>query len=63
MEGAEIREKIKSNNEQIKSLLLSGFFVLNKEIAKLIDENDKLKSECPHNFINGVCEFCGKGEE
>ena len=56
MSGNEIRERIDKNNARIQAAL--NKFVLNKEIQELMKENDSLRAQCPHNFIDGVCEYC-----
>ena len=61
MNGQEIRKKIDENNLKIQSML--NDFVLNTEIQKLLDENEKLRAQCQHNFKDGVCEYCDAFEE
>lgn len=56
MSGNEIRERINKNNARIQAAL--DKFVLNKEIQDLMKENDSLRAQCHHNFIDGVCEYC-----
>lgn len=56
MSGAEIRKRINENNARIQAAL--DKFVLNKEIQELMKENDSLRAQCQHNFIDGVCEYC-----
>ena len=56
MSGNEIRERINENNARIQAAL--NKFVLNKEIQDLMKENDHLRAQCHHNFIDGVCEYC-----
>lgn len=60
MSGIEIYEKINANNKIIHEALRK--FVLNEEIKKLLAENQSLKEICPHEFVNGVCKFCGTKE-
>ena len=60
MTGLEIFTKIQNNNKRIRELSGGSTFVLNSEIQTLKKENSDLRAECPHNFLNGVCEFCGK---
>ena len=61
MSGNEIRLKIDENNIKIRNKLDS--FVLTKEIRALLVENDQLRKECPHNFVDGVCIYCDGYEE
>ena len=56
MSGKEIRNLIDINNKKIREL--SETFILTDEIKKLLDKNDELRSQCEHNFIDGVCEYC-----
>lgn len=61
MNGTEIRFKIDENNKVIQQLL--NKFILNSELKELMDENEQLRKECPHNFVNGVCTYCDVLEE
>lgn len=61
MNGIEIRSKIDENNKIIQQLL--NKFILNNDLKKLMDENEQLRKECPHNFVDGVCEYCDVLEE
>ena len=57
MNGQEIRDRIDSNNKQIKSLLER--FVLTDEIKKLLKDNEELRVICKHQFDeNGFCKYC-----
>ena len=60
MSGAEIRTRINLNNEKIRQAL--DKFVLTDEINNLMKENDELRRNCHHNFVDGVCEFCDSFE-
>lgn len=61
--GLEIKNKIDTNNRLIESLLDPATFVLNNEISGLINENEKLRESCPHEFEDGLCIYCGKKED
>ena len=61
MNGIEIRQKIDENNAKIRAMLDN--FVLNTEIKNLLKENEDLRENCKHNFIDGVCEYCDAFEE
>ena len=63
MTGEEIAKKINENERKIESLLNPAQFILSKEIRDLLDENMELKEQCPHKFVNGICEFCHKEEK
>lgn len=60
MTTEEIKEKVTFNNKKIEELLDPSVFILQPEVQKYIEENEYLKSICPHNFINNTCIFCGK---
>ena len=61
MSGIETRQKIDENNEKIRKAV--NTFILNKEIQKLMIENENLRKECKHHFINGICEYCDAYED
>lgn len=56
MSGNEIRERIDSNNARIRAAL--DKFVLTDEIQRLMKDNDNLRAQCQHHFIDGTCEYC-----
>ena len=60
MTGEEIRTKINFNNEKIQSLLDPSVFILQPKVQKYIEDNEYLKSICPHKYENGVCIYCGQ---
>ena len=60
MTGIEVFNLIKEKKDRIEDLFDPTSFVLNPEVQKLEAEIDELQAHCPHNFTNGVCEFCGK---
>ena len=62
MTGKEIREKINFNNNKIQSLLDPSVFILQPEVQKYLEDNEFLKSICPHEYENGVCIDCGSEE-
>jgi len=62
MDREEIRRKILFNNKKIEATLNPSIFVLQEEIERLIEENEYLRSICPHEFVNGECIICGKPE-
>ena len=57
----EIKEKIDILTAEAESLLDPTTFVLNPRIAEINLEIVKLQEQCAHNYVNGVCEFCGRG--
>ena len=58
----EIKEKIEALSAEAETLLDPTTFVLNPRIAEINLEIDRLQKQCKHNYTNGVCEFCGRGE-
>ncbi len=62
MKGEEIREKILFNNQKIEEIFDPSIFILQEQVVKLQEENEKLRAECPHKFENGVCIYCGLEE-
>ena len=63
MNGQEIKERIKRNDELIENLKPTTF-VLNKEIQEALEENRRLRSICPHDYgLEGFCIYCGAARE
>lgn len=62
MTGIEVFNLVKEKKDKIEDLFDPTSFVLNLEVQQLEAEIDELQAQCPHNFTNGVCEFCGKEE-
>ena len=48
--------------ETTKELLDPSVFILQPEVQVLMEDNEYLKTICPHEFVNGVCTICGKVE-
>lgn len=57
--GEEIKERIIYNNEQIQKNLDPSVFILQPEVQKYIEENEYLKTICPHKYSDNVCIYCG----
>jgi hypothetical protein len=57
----EIKAKIEILTAEAESLLDPTTFVLNPRIEEINQEITKLQAQCSHNYVNGVCEFCGRG--
>ena len=51
------------NNLLIEESFTPEFFTLNQVVAKLLNENAELREQCPHEFENGICKWCGLKEE
>jgi hypothetical protein len=60
MTGEEIRTKINFNNHKIQSLMDPSVFILQPEVQKYMEDNEYLKSICPHKYENGICIYCGQ---
>ena len=58
----EIKKRIDELLLESEQLLDPTTFVLNKRIGDIDKEIQELQSQCKHNFINGVCEFCYRGD-
>lgn len=63
MTGQEIERLITFNNKKIEEMLDPSTFVLKPEVNELLEENKKLRGQCPHVFEHGVCVFCGTTRE
>ena len=63
MNGPEIFSLIKTKKDRIEELIDPTTFVLNKEVEVLQAEIENLQQECPHEYDNGTCRYCGKQEE
>ena len=65
MSGEEIKKKIEHNNAQLELIESSSImkFILNPKAAAIIADNKKLQAECPHEFENGICIYCGVEEQ
>lgn len=57
-----IKEKIDALNQEIEQLMDPTTFVLNPRIHEIDKEIRALQAECEHNFVNGICEFCYRGD-
>ena len=58
----EIRMKIDALNEEIEQLMDPTTFVLNPRIGEIDKEIRELQAKCKHSFVNGICEFCYRGD-
>ena len=60
MNGPEIFSLVTEKKQRIEELFDPTTFVLNKEAQKLQEEITELQKECPHEFSEGICKYCGK---
>lgn len=58
----EIKMKIDALNQEIEQLMDPTTFVLNPRIGEIDKEIRDLQAKCEHNFVNGICEFCYRGD-
>ena len=58
----EIKKKIDELSLEVEQLMDPTTFVLNPRIGEIDKEIKALQAQCQHNFVNGVCEFCYRGE-
>lgn len=63
MEGKEIRKQVDDNYKKMEKMSVPELGILNVDISNLIDANIYLQNICRHEFINGRCKFCDKGEK
>lgn len=63
MTGLEIKNAIDSLNEEIQTLFYNQYFILNTDVMEKQKAIIKLQSQCPHEYVNGYCIYCGKEEE
>ena len=47
----------------IETLLDPTAFTLNPAVKELFAKNAELQVQCPHNFVDGVCEYCDAEEK
>lgn len=59
----EIKEKIDKLMAESEKLLDPATFVLNPRIGEIDREITELQKQCKHNFVNGICEFCYRGDQ
>ncbi len=58
----EIKMKIDALNQEAEQLMDPTTFVLNPRIGEISREITELQKQCTHNFVNGICEFCYRGD-
>lgn len=63
MDGFQIRKRIDENNAAIFQNFNPSVFVLNTNVARLVEENKELQKQCEHKFENGICIYCDKEED
>ena len=58
----EIKKRIDTLNQEVEQLMDPTTFVLNPRIGEISHEITELQNQCTHNFVNGICEFCYRGD-
>lgn len=58
-----IAQKIQAKYKEIEDNFQPDNFVLNSKITELYQEIDDIQKECQHEYENGYCKYCQKGEE
>lgn len=62
MTGLEIFSLVEEKKKKIEDLIDPTTFVLNREVVELQTEIYQLQKQCPHEYENHVCKYCGKEE-
>ena len=63
MNGLEIFSLVSKKKQRIEELFDPTTFVLNKEVEALQQDIAELQKDCPHEFNEGTCKYCGKEEK
>ena len=58
----EIKKKIDELSLEVEQLMDPTTFVLNPRISEIDKEIKALQAQCQHKFVDGVCEFCYRGD-
>ena len=58
----EIKEKIDALMAEAEALLDPTTFVLNQRMREINDEIIVLQKQCKHDFVDGICRFCYRGD-
>jgi len=58
----EIRDKINKNKILIQDIMGDFNFTLDNRLNKVLEENEFIRSQCKHEFINGICKWCDEEE-
>ena len=59
----EIKKRIDELSLEAEQLMDPTTFVLNARIGEIDKEIKELQAQCQHNFIDGICEFCYRGDQ
>jgi guanylate kinase len=58
-----IAQKIQTKYKEIEDSFQPDNFILNSKITELYQEIENIQKECQHEYENGYCKYCQKGEE
>ena len=58
----EIKKRIDELSIEIEQLIDPTTFVLNPRIGEINKEIKELQAQCKHNFVNGICKYCYRGD-
>ena len=58
----EIKKRIDELSLEVEQLMDPTTFVLNPRISEIDKEIKALQAQCQHNFVDGACEFCYRGD-
>ena len=61
--GEQIKQRIEALEAELNELFTPEFFVLNDKIGILNKEIKSLQHQCPHQYENGRCVWCGSWED
>jgi hypothetical protein len=62
MTGSEIFSLVTVKRALLEDLIDPTSFVLNPEVENVRKEIEELQKNCPHEFVDGECKYCGKEE-
>lgn len=62
MTGLEIFSLVTIKRALLEDLIDPTSFVLNPEVENVRKEIEELQKNCPHEFVDGECKYCGKEE-
>ena len=62
MTGSEIFSLVTIKRALLEDLIDPTSFVLNPEVENVRKEIEELQKNCPHEFVDGECKYCGKEE-
>ena len=58
----EIKKRIDELSLEVEQLIDPTTFVLNPRVGEINKEIIELQKQCKHNFVDGMCEFCYRGD-